>query len=314
MDYRQLGPTIDSVSAVGVSCGGIKVHDPGAGPADSNETIAAIHLAAELGVSLIDIPPTTAAPAALELVGKALSGVGREMLVSVSIEVPRADRPTTAIRSRMLDALAAVQRRLRRSRVDLLTVHFPETDAPIAELMDALAALHQRGDVAAVGLSNIDCQRLAEARRHGPVHAVRCEVSLLERSAIENVLPYCLEHRIGVLGYDPLCRGLLSGRYNDYRALEEIGAGGPEFRGYRARLNIDTVRQLKAVAEERHKSLIQLALSYVIDRPGLSALAVELARPTQVREVVAAALVRLTPDEFARVDQILDARARQLEQ
>src|SRR5208282_1002068 len=181
---------------------------------DVNESVQTIRSAIERGITLIDTAPAYGFGRSEEIVGKALSGGLRERAViatKTGLEwrdgtVWRNATPTR-IRKEIEDSL----RRLRTDYIDLYQVHWPDPLVPIQDTAETLSDLLHEGKIRAIGVSNYSPAQMAEFRKFAPIHAVQPPYNLFEREAESGVLPYAAEHKMAVLCYGALCRGLLTG-------------------------------------------------------------------------------------------------------
>jgi aryl-alcohol dehydrogenase-like predicted oxidoreductase len=197
--------------------------------------------------------------------------------------------------------------RLRTEYVDLYYLHKPDASTPIAETLGALDELVRAGKVRALGCSNFSAEQLAEAdrvaRELGTARftVLQNHYNLLRRDDDADVLPLCRELGVAYIPYFPLASGLLTGKY---RRGEPAPAGtrleGREIDEER----LDRVEALTAFAEERGRSLHELAMSALASTPGIGSIIAGATKPEQVRSNAAAASWQLTPDELATLASI----------
>ena len=311
MERRPLGQSGLSVSPIALGCAAMG-GDEEWGPVDDNESIATIHSAIELGINLIDTAPTYGNGHAEEIVGKAVQSCRDEVIVATQCGlVGGADEGE----SRRCLTAASIQRecerslrRLRVEFIDLYQCHWPDPDTPIEETLGAMNRLVEQGKVRAVGLCNYGCQRLAEARAAGTFHTVQLQLSLLKRQATDELIPYCQEYQLGVLAYGALGRGLLTGALGADVHLSDARRRDPEFQGRRYAGILALVEKVRPVAENHGKSVGQVALNWVCEYPGVTAVIVGATRPSQIRENVGAIGWRLDGAEQGIIDAVLSER------
>ena len=311
MQRRPLGQSGLSVSPIALGCAGMGGDDEW-GPVDDNESIATIHSAIELGINLIDTAPTYGKGHAEEIVGNAVQSYRDEVLVATQCGlVGGADEGETRRCLTAGSIQRECERSLRRLRVeciDLYQCHWPDPATPIEETLGAMSRLVEQGKVRVVGLCNYGCQRLAEARAVGTFHAVQLQLSLLKRQATEELIPYCQEYQIGVLAYGALGQGLLSGALRSDARFTDARRHDPEFQGRRYASNLELVEKVRRVAENHEKSVGQLALNWVCDFAGVTAVIVGATRPSQILENVGAIGWRPDGDEQGIIDAVLSER------
>ncbi len=206
-------------------------------------------------------------------------------------------------------AVDASLRRLQAETIDLYQSHTDDAGMPLDETLGAYARLIEAGKVRAIGASNYSAPRLQEAldisaRENLPRYeSLQPEYNLYERAGYEAELePLCREHRIGVIGYFSLAAGFLTGKYRSERDFGKSARGGRmskylNERGHRI------LGALDAVAGEAGATPAQLALAWLIARPGVTAPIASATSVEQVDDLVAATRLRLDPDAIRRLDQ-----------
>jgi aryl-alcohol dehydrogenase-like predicted oxidoreductase len=197
--------------------------------------------------------------------------------------------------------------RLRTEHVDLYYLHKPDASTEIAETLGALDELVRAGKVRALGCSNFSAEQLAEAdrvaRELGTARftVLQNHYNLLRRDDDADVLPLCRELGVSYIPYFPLASGLLTGKY---RRGEPAPAGtrlaGREIDEER----LERVDALTAFAEERGRSLHELAMSALASTPGIGSIISGATKPEQVRSNAAACSWALTPDELATLAEL----------
>ena len=195
-------------------------------------------------------------------------------------------------------------KRLDTDYVDLYYQHRIDPNTPIEETVGALAELVQEGKILHIGLSEAAPDTIRRAHAVHPIAAVQTEYSIWTRDPEAEVLPTCRELGIGFVSYSPLGRGFLSGRFS---SQAEIGEGdsrrhSPRFMGGAFEANMAILEKLKEIAAEKDITTGQLALAWVLAQgddvvpiPGTK-------RSSYLEENAAAADVKLTADDLARID------------
>lgn len=316
MNSRTLGESGLSVSPLGLGTWAMGATVETWGHVDDNESIAAINAALDAGVNLIDTAPIYGLGHAEEVVGRALRGRRNQAVLATKCGLlfprspqelpPRCLKPESVIRE-----CEASLRRLRTEVIDLYQCHWPDPDTPISETMAALNRLREQGKIRAVGVSNFSCEQIAAAREYGPVCCLQPPLSMLQRRAAEDLLPFCQEHRMGAIVYSPLCKGLLTGKFDASSRFSDVRARDPEFLGARYRTNLRIVEALRPIAARYQKSVGQLALQWVISRPGVTAAIMGAKRVSQVMENVGAIGWSITDEDLAEIKAILESSTRE---
>ena len=207
------------------------------------------------------------------------------------------------------EALEASLRRLQVDTIDLYQIHFPDSNTPIADTLQALNDAVKAGKVREIGCSNFSAEQLQAARAtSGPRYfaTVQNEYSLLKRDPEREVLPQCARAGIAFLPYFPLANGLLTGKYRQGQTFPE-GSRGKDAFGPKVFTpeNIQRVESLIAFSESRGHSLLELAISWLAVRPEISSVISGAKTPDQVRANSRAASWKLTPADLSKVDRIL---------
>ncbi|GGV47258.1 aldo/keto reductase [Streptomyces longisporoflavus] len=308
---RRLGAL--SVSAQGLGCMGMSRDAYGA--ADDAQSIATIHRALDLGVSLLDTSDVYGDGHNEELIGRALKAGRREQAV-VATKFGFANRPDEPPRIRgdasyVRQACEASLRRLGIDRIDLYYLHRVDRSVPIEETVGAMAELVEAGKVGHLGLSEASARTIRRAHAEHPIAALESEWSLWTRDLEAEIAPVCRELGIGIVPFSPLGRGFLTGRYTSLDSLGEgdMRRGQPRFADGNLERNLAVVTALDALAAEKGVTAGQLALAWVQHRgedvvpiPGTR-------REKYLTENLGALAVELSVDELAAIDAVAPAGA-----
>lgn len=217
-------------------------------------------------------------------------------------------------RKHIISACEASLRRLDTDYIDLYQVHAPDPSTPIEETLRALDSLVQAGKVRYVGCSNYPAWRLADALWTSETHGLarfECDqprYNLLYRMIEDEIVPLCQAHGVGIIAYNPLAGGVLTGRYRGQRTVQEGTRFSLQRSGelYRKRYwneeIFEVVDRLAAFVQERGKSLVHVALAWVLSRPGLTSAIVGASRPEQLRESLGGADLSLDEEELRACD------------
>lgn len=280
------------------------------GHTDDRESIAAIQQAQDCGINLIDTAPIYGQGHAEEIVGKAIHDSRDKVVIATKCglvpperegDLPKRDLSSGNIQRECEASL----RRLRIEFIDIYQCHWPDPETPIRETMDALLTLKDQGKIKAIGLCNYGCERLAAAREFGPIHCLQPSFSMLNRRAAEDLLPYCREHKIGVICYGPLARGLLTGKFERDAKFNDLRGQDADFIGARFQRNLDIVDELKKVAAKYDKTVAQLAINWTAGHPGIAASIFGAKRPSQVLENAGGVGWEISREDRELIDRML---------
>lgn len=280
------------------------------GQVDDRESVAAIHQALDSGINLIDTAPIYGLGHCEELVGKAIQGRRDEVVLATKCGL-LSPKSKDGLPVRCLSHESVLReceqslRRLRTDVIDLYLCHWPDSQTPAQETMEALTTLRQQGKIRAIGLSNFSCEQISAAREVGPIHALQPPFSMLHLRAAEDLIPYCIEYGIGVLPYGPLAKGLLTGKFTVESRFQDVRAHDPEFMGDRFRRNLRVVDELEKIATRYDKTVTQLAINWTVGHPGVTAPIVGAKRPSQVVENAGGVGWDLTEEDRTRIDMVL---------
>jgi aryl-alcohol dehydrogenase-like predicted oxidoreductase len=284
------------------------------GEFDEDEGIAAIRRARELGINLFDTAQGYGFGASERLLGRALRDdldKRREEVViatkgglRMTEEGLVRDASSAWLRSGVEDSLRA----LAIDHIDIYQVHWPDPKVPFAETAAALQELVDEGKIRHVGVSNFDVAQIAEFAQTRPVETVQPPYHLFRRDAEAELLPYTLQHHIGVLVYGPLAHGLLSGamRADTPFADDDWRSGSPAFKGNGFSRNLEVVDRLKRfAAEQLGCSVAQLAVAWTLANPAVHVAIVGARHPRHIEESLAAAELSLGEADMEQIDRIM---------
>jgi aryl-alcohol dehydrogenase-like predicted oxidoreductase len=305
MEQRRLGQDL-VVSAIGLGCMGMSEFY---GAGDERESIAVVHRAVELGVTLLDTADMYGPFTNEELVGRAIRDRRDRVVLATKFgNERRADGSWVGVNGRpdyVRRACDASLARLGVDHVDLYYQHRVDKTVPIEDTVGAMAELVQAGKVRHLGLSEAGPTTIRRAHAVHPIAALQTELSLWTRDVEAEILPTVRALGIGFVAYSPLGRGFLTGRF---RSAADFPAGDfrqnhPRFQGDNLRRNLALADRVKAIADEKSVRPSQLALAWVLAQgrdvvpiPGTK-------RLRYLEENLAAAAIRLTPEDLRRLDE-----------
>jgi aryl-alcohol dehydrogenase-like predicted oxidoreductase len=187
-------------------------------------------------------------------------------------------------------------------------VHWPDPETPMAETARAMGALYDAGLIRAIGVSNFSPAQMDEFAQFAPLHVVQPPYNLFERGIETDVLPYVREHGLTALTYGALCRGLLSGAIREDTTFsgDDLRGVDPKFQPPRVGQYLRAVARLDDLARTHFgKRVIQLALRWVLDQPGVGAALWGARRPDQLDALSAALGFTLDDATKAEIERIV---------
>ena len=325
MQHVRLGRTGLQVSRIclGTMTFGLQV--------DEERSRAILDHAADKGVTFLDTADVyplggdhTTAGRTEEIVGRWLAGKRDQYVVATKCFGPMGRRPWDMGNSRrhIMDAIDASLRRLQTDFVDLYQLHFDDPGVPLDESLEALDDLVRAGKVRYAGCSNFLAYRLARAlgrsETRGLVRfeSVQPRYNLLFLEFERELLPLCLDEHIGVIPYNPIAGGMLSGKHDRSKQPEEgtrftLGNAARTYQDrYWHEHVFDTVDELVKIANDAGMPLPMLAVAWVLQHPAITAPIVGASRPEQLDTTLAAVDVRLDADLVDRLNQVTVAYRR----
>jgi 1-deoxyxylulose-5-phosphate synthase len=297
---------------------------------DEPASVAILERAAAGGITFLDSADVYPLGGGLDTVGRTeeilgrwLQGRRQDFVVATKCAGVMSDRPWDrgASRKHILDAIEASLRRLRTDYVDLYQIHHPDPKTPIDETLRALDDVVRAGKARHVGCSNYHAYQVARALGRSEVQglarfdSVQPRYNLLFRQIERELLPLCGEEGIGVIPYNPLAGGFLSGKHRrdagptaGTRFTLGTAAGRYQQRYWRER-EFATVEELRPLAAAAGMSMAQMAVAWVLAHPAVTAPIVGASRPEQLDDVLAAVDKELPADLKTRLDDLtLDYR------
>ncbi|HLI07625.1 MAG TPA: aldo/keto reductase [Ktedonobacteraceae bacterium] len=247
-----------------------------------------------------------------EYIGRWLKGKRDQIILATKFGVPTSNRPNRGGGSRenIMRAVEASLRRLQTDYIDLYQIHFPDPHTPLEETLRALDDLVHSGKVRYIGCSNYPAWLLCKALWTSDLlniarfDCVQPRYNILFRHIEAELLPLAADQGIGVIVYNPLAGGILTGRYHVGETPQENTRFTVRNAGqlYQARYwhedQLKAVEQLKQLCDERHLLLAQVAIAWVLENPTVTSAIVGASRPDQLDQTLPA--VNLKLDEQLR--------------
>jgi len=309
MQTRTLGRKGPTVSALGLGCMGMSEFY---GDRDDAESVATIHRALDLGVTLFDTSDAYGPHTNERLLGRAVADRRDQVLLATKFGLVRdPDDPTArGVNGRPEYVRRAAEGSLQRlgvDHIDLYYQHRVDPDTPIEETIGAMAELVQEGKVRYLGMSEAGPETLRRANAVHQITALQTEYSLWSRDPGDEILPTCRELGIGFVAYSPLGRGFLTGAIQsvDDLAQDDYRRSSPRFQGENFDRNLELVGTIEELAANKAVTSAQLALAWVLAQgedivpiPGTK-------RRARLEENAAAVDVELSDDELREIADAL---------
>lgn len=305
MQTRSLGAQGLIVSELGLGCMGMSEFY---GSPDEPESIATIQRAIELGVTFIDTADMYGPFTNEQLVGRALQG--RRDAVTLATKFGnerRADGSWVGVNGQPEYVRAACDASLKRLGVEVIDLYYQhrvDPKVPIEETVGAMAELVRAGKVRYLGLSEAAPETIRRAHAVHPIAALQTEYSLWTREPEDVVLPTVRELGIGFVAYSPLGRGFLTGQFQRPEDLPENDRrrAMPRFQGDNFEHNLELVRRVEQIAQEKNAQPSQIALAWLLAQGNDIVPIPGTKRRKYLEENAAAANITLSADDLARLD------------
>jgi aryl-alcohol dehydrogenase-like predicted oxidoreductase len=316
MQKRRLGNTDLELTTVGLGAwamGGPWLY--GWGPQDDDESIATVLRAMDEGVNWIDTAAIYGHGRSESVVGRALKQMNQKPLVATKCglrwdeqneRIPRLK--AQSIRTECHDSL----RRLGIDTIDLYQIHWNQPEEDIEEGWTEMARLVRDGKVRYIGVSNFEVEQIQRLQKIHPVASLQPPYSMLHREVEDELLGFCGKNNIGVIVYSPMQRGLLTGKFNAERVANlpdgDHRKASPDFQQPQFGATLRLVEQLRPIAERNGRTLAQLAISWVLRRPEVTAAIVGARKPSQITETAPASDWELSEKDIEEIEQLLAKR------
>lgn len=301
---RKLGSQGLEVSALGLGCLGMS---QSYGAPDEQESLATIHRALDLGVTLFDTAEVYGPYRNEELLGRALKGRRREVAIATKFGWRIVDGRAAGTDSRpehVKEVAEASLRRLGTEYIDLFYQHRVDPQVPIEDTVGAMADLVKAGKVRYLGLSEAGEANIRRAHATHPITALQSEYSLWERNLEPRILPLLRELGIGLVPYCPLGRGFLAGSARSAQEYpsDDWRAHDPRFEGENFAANMRAAATVRELAAQKGGAPAQIALAWILHKGSHIVPIPGTKRRKYLEENVRAAEVTLTAAEMARLD------------
>lgn len=281
---------------------------------DDHDSVAAIQRAVELGINWIDTAAVYGLGHSEEIVGRAIADMTEKPFIFTKCSLVWDDQRKVgnslkagSIRQECLQSI----KRLGVEAIDLYQIHWPNPDEEIEEGWTEMARLKEEGLVKHIGVSNFTVAQMRRAEAIAPVETLQPPYSMLRRAIEVELLPWCIEHGVGVIVYSPMLSGMLTGAMTKERA-ESLPAGdwrrnNKEFQEPRLSRNLELVELLRRIGSRYRRSPGEVAVAWTLRHPGVSGAIVGGRSAAQVDGIVGAGALKLDEGEIAEIDAYVSA-------
>lgn len=320
MEYRQLGNSglrVPVLSFGTATFGGGNEFFKAWGSTEVEEAKRLVKLCLDAGINLFDTSNVYSAGAAEEILGKAIAGLRDEVLISTKASFPTTDKVNDYGSSRLhlIKACEDSLRRLNTGYIDIYHMHGFDANTPVEETLKALENLVQSGKVRYIACSNFSgwhlMKSLSVSERFGwcKYIAHQAYYSLVNRDFEWELMPLGIDQNIGTIVWSPLASGLLSGKYKRDQPMPKearVAQGGSPVPGD----TIDNeklykiVDKLQEIAEETGKTVAQVSLNWLLQRPTVSSIIIGARNEEQLKQNMGAADWSLSTEQVKKLDEV----------
>jgi aryl-alcohol dehydrogenase (NADP+) len=282
---------------------------------DEDESRPFYQRALELGINFFDTSDAYSQGVSEEVLGRAMADFARrdEVVIATKVFFPTGDKPNQGGLSRVhiMNAIDASLRRLGMDHVDLYQIHRWDSKTPIDETVEALHDVVKAGKARYVGASSMYAWQFAKALRVADVNgwtrfvSMQNHYNLVYREEEREMIPLCLDESIGIIPWSPLARGLLTGTRTRDGAEKTIRAKGDDFGKslYGTDADFDVVDRCLELAERRGLPPAQIALAWLLGKPGIDSPIIGASKMNHLEEAVGSVDVALSEDEIAFLEE-----------
>ncbi|SEW19215.1 aldo/keto reductase [Chitinophaga arvensicola] len=314
MQYRKLGKTGESISAIGLGCMGMSFAYGNEQDFNEPESLATLELALDLGINFWDTADMYGKGANEILLSKILATKRDKVFLATKFGFRYRDDNSTYFDGSPAYIKQSVEASLKRLKVDVIDLYYThriDENIPVEETVGAMAALVKEGKVRYLGLSEASVESIKRASAVHPIAALQTEYSLFTRDVEDGILATTRELGISLVAYSPLGRGLSTGAINKTGDLSDgdFRKNLPRFQGANFDQNLQMVNALEAFAKEKGIAAAQLSLAWLLAQgedivpiPGTK-------RRKYLQENAGAADVQLSAEDLAAIDHILSKHA-----
>jgi aryl-alcohol dehydrogenase (NADP+) len=272
--------------------------------------------ALEAGINFFDTANVYSQGVSEEVTGRTLKDFAKrdEVVIATKVHGAMGDKPNQRGLSRkhIMDAIDASLRRLGTNYVDLYQIHRYDKETPIEETMEALHDVVKAGKARYIGASSMYAWQFAKAQhtaeRHGWTKFVSMQnhYNLVYREEEREMIPLCRELGVGIIPWSPLARGFLAGNRTKDKSGDTARAKSDAFahQMYYQESDFTIVDRATALATQHGVSTAQVALAWLLRKPGLTAPIIGASKMYQLEEAIAAVSIKLSADEIKSLEEM----------
>jgi aryl-alcohol dehydrogenase-like predicted oxidoreductase len=222
------------------------------------------------------------------------------------------DRKIVQTMKKIREEVEGSLRRLGIDVIDLYQIHWPVPDAELEEGWTTMAELQREGKVRHIGVSNFSVAQMERALKIAPITSLQPPYSMINRSVEAEILPFCLQHNIGVINYSPMQSGLLTGAMTAERIAkmpqDDFRRNTKQFQEPLLSRNLELVELLRTIGKPHNVEPGVVAIAWTLHNPAITAAIVGGRSAEQVEGILPAATFRLSEKEFQQIGKFLAER------
>jgi aryl-alcohol dehydrogenase-like predicted oxidoreductase len=309
IEKKQLGNSNLEITRIGFGAWAIGGSwEWGWGTQEDQQSIDTIHRALEMGINWIDTAPVYGLGRSEAVIAKALKQTSYQPYIFTKCGlVWNQDKEiSNALNSASVEAeVDASLKRLDVETIDLYQIHWPNPDGEIEEAFETMAEMQKKGKIHYLAVSNFSPEQMDRVSKIAEITSNQPPYSLAFPQVEEDVLPYCQDNNIGVIGYSPMASGLLSGKMTRERIanLDESDwrRRGDEFKEPRLTRNLALVELLKEIGERHSTTAGEVAIAWTLLHPAVTGAIVGLRRPDQVDGIIRAGELQFSAEDIRQI-------------
>lgn len=275
------------------------------------ENIQLLNTAFKHGITTFDTAEMYGSGRSETIVGKALAGIRDKCVIASKVSKEN-------LASDDLErSLHASLKRLNTDYLDLYYIHWPNDAIPLEGTLNCMNRLKEQGVIRSIGVSNFSLKQLNEAVSLAEISAYQPEYNLLSREIEEEILPFCYENAISILGYNSLAKGLLSGAFHLYGAkLSKVDFRNekPLFSSDAMEIQRELILLLSDIARDHNTTVSQVAIAWTLAQTGISGAIVGTQNQKHFIDNIKAVELKLSSDEIARITALSNDVTEKLKQ
>jgi aryl-alcohol dehydrogenase-like predicted oxidoreductase len=312
MQTKKLGNSNLNITPIGFGAWAIGGADwaHGWGPQDDKDSVGAILKALDLGINWIDTAAVYGLGYSEDIVARALtaSSVKPYLFTKCGMVWGSDGAITHSLKTIRRECEASLQR-LKVDTIDLYQIHWPKPDEELEEGWFTMAELQREGKARFIGASNFSVAQMERAQKIAPITSLQPPYSMINRSVEPEILPFCLQHNIGVINYAPMHSGLLTGAMTRERVAafpaSDFRRNAKNYQEPHLTRNLAIADALKQIGARHAVSAGVVAIAWTLHHPAVTGAIVGSRSPAQVEGTMPAATFRLTEQEYAEINYFL---------